>query len=491
MTAAHGRPARHVTRTGHRFGLGRLRAALRERPGARRLPAIGVMCFYLVLLLCIPSVLIFAPLGAPGTPSNMLGIGALAWWTCATIGGQNPVRGLNPIRVAAASLATAVLLGYANGTANGWFSPPSVRSGIDNWTLLAPTAGQITAVVAKAADRGLLSAAGWLGILLLVAEGVRSWRDVDILVSWVSWLAAMVAALGIVQFFTGLDIASLFVIPGLTPNSDFGAVASRSVLNRVASTAAHPIEYGVVLAALFPLALHRTLFRWGERFALVPTALIGVGMFLSVSRSAVLAVAIAFLVLLVGWPGGWRVRALAIAPFAAVGLRVAIPGLVGTLLSLFLNVGNDPSVEGRTQDYAAVHLLWAEHPYFGRGLFTMVPEFFRILDNEYLLLLVELGAVGLALFAIALLIGFFCARATHRRALDRRSRHIGLSISAGLAGLLVSHATFDGLGFPMAAGVTFFLTGLAGATWRLTREERLAQRDVVQRPEPRVLQGGS
>lgn len=428
-----------------------------------------MVCVYIVLLLCIPSVLIFAPLGSPGTPANMLGMVALIWWICATVGGQNPVRGLTPTRVGAAMIATAVLAGYANGMANGWYAPPSVRNGIDNWTLLAPTVGEITSVVAKAADRGLLSIAGWLGIMLLASEGMRSWRDVDRVINLLSWLAALVAALGIVQFFTGFDIAGLFVIPGLTPNSDFGAVASRSVLNRVASTAAHPIEFGVVLAAIFPLSLHRTIYKWGERNALLPTLVIFVGMFLSVSRSAVLAVTVAFVVLLIGWPGAWKLRALAIMPFAIVGLRVAIPGLVGTLLSFFMNADEDPSVEGRTQDYAAVHLLWSEHPYFGRGLFTFVPQFFRILDNAYLLLLVELGAVGLTLFVVGLLIGYFSARGTHHHAPDARSRHVGLCISAGLFGLMVSHATFDGLGFPMAAGMTFLLVGLGGATWRLTR----------------------
>ncbi len=246
-----------------------------------------------------------------------------------------------------------------------------------------------------AADRGLISFGAWIGIVLVTADGVRSWQDLDRLVRWLTTIAAFVAALGIVQFFTGMDIAGLFVIPGLTPNSDFGAVASRSVLNRVASTAAHPIEYGVVLAALFPLALHRTIFRWGQRYAMVPTFLIGVGMFLSVSRGAVLAVAVALVVLLIGWPWPWKVRALTILPFAVVGLRVAIPGLVGTLVSFFANAETDPSVEGRTQDYAAVHVLWAEHPYFGRGLFTFVPQYFRILDNEYLMLLVELGGSGI------------------------------------------------------------------------------------------------
>lgn len=467
------------------------RAYVGGRPNLRRVPAVGVVCLYITLLLCIPSVLIFAPLGAPGTPANMLGMAALIWWVCATIGGQNPVRGLTPTRVAAALISVAVLASYANGMADGWFAPPAVRNGIDNWTLLAPTVGQITAVVSKAADRGLLSVLGWLGVMLLASEGIRSWRDIDIVITWLSWLAGFVAALGIVQFFTGMDIAGLFAIPGLTPNSDFGAVASRSVLNRVASTAAHPIEYGVVLAALFPLALHRTIFRWGQRYAMVPTFLIGVGMFLSVSRGAVLAVAVALVVLLLGWPMAWKIRALTILPFAVVGLRVAIPGLVGTLVSFFANAETDPSVEGRTQDYAAVHVLWAEHPYLGRGLFTFVPQYFRILDNEYLMLLVELGAIGLACFVTALLIGYFCARATHHHAPDPRSRNVGLSISAGIFGLLVAHATFDGLGFPMAAGVTFLLCGLGGATWRLTREGGEPEPDATGESGSHELQGAA
>ena len=78
------------------------RAYVGGRPNLRRVPAVGILCLYITLRLCIPSVLIFAPLGSPGTPANMLGMAALIWWVCATIGGQNPVRGLTPTRVAAA-----------------------------------------------------------------------------------------------------------------------------------------------------------------------------------------------------------------------------------------------------------------------------------------------------------------------------------------------------------------------------------------------------
>ena len=39
----------------------------------------------------------------------------------------------------------------------------------------------------------------------------------------------------------------------------------------------------------------------------------------------------------------------------AVGLMAVLmvvrPGLLGTLRSLFTNLGNDPSIEGRTEDY--------------------------------------------------------------------------------------------------------------------------------------------
>ncbi len=82
-------------------------------------------------------------------------------------------------------------------------------------------------------------------------------------------------------------------------------------------------------------------------------------------------------------------------PVAVVGLRLAIPGLVGTLYSLFSNLQNDPSVSGRTSDYAVVLGLFDQHAILGRGLFTFVPRYYRILDNQYLMILVELGVVGL------------------------------------------------------------------------------------------------
>ena len=59
---------------------------------------------------------------------------------------------------------------------------------------MPPSVGDTTAVMISAADRGLLSFAGWMGIVLMTAEGLRSWRDLELVVEWLVWLGAFMAA---------------------------------------------------------------------------------------------------------------------------------------------------------------------------------------------------------------------------------------------------------------------------------------------------------
>lgn len=452
-------------------------------PTPRRSPrlAVGFLIGYAVLLVCVPSQLVVGPLGAPGTPANLWALGGLVVWCCATLAGLNPVRGATPTRVAVALLTAAVLAAYANGTASGWYAPPNVRQATDElWTLVPASVTEITETMVTAADRGLLSFGGWMAVVLIASEGLRSWDDLELVVGWLAGLAALLAGLGLVQFVLGVDVASWIRIPGLTANSDFGGVLSRSVLNRVSGTAVHPIEFGTVLACLFPLALHHTVHRWGHRGALLPAGLVLVGSTLSVSRSAVLVLAVTFVVLLLGWPARWRLQALLLLPVVVVGLRLAIPGLVGTLISLFRNVGNDPSVSGRTDDYGVVFDLYGEHPWLGRGLFTFVPRHYRILDDQYLMVLLELGAVGLVATFVFILTASANGRCARRWAPTARSRHLGLALSASVLGSAAGMVTFDAWGFPMAAGTSFLVAGLAGAAAQLTREGR--PRPVAARP---------
>lgn len=449
-------------------------AAPRPAPGPHL--ALPFVFVYLVLLLLLPSQLVFLPLGSPGKPATLWSIAGLVWWCCLSVGGLARKGRVTPIRIALGLLAVAVLASYADGMVSGWYAPPTTRQITDElWTLVPPTVDQITAVSISAADRGLLSMAGWLGVTLIAAEGMRSWRDLDLVISWLSWLGAVVAAVAVVQFTTGVDLVRYITVPGLSLNTELGGVLQRSVLRRVSSTAIHPIEFGVTMACLLPLALHRAIFRWGSRGALVPVGLIFLGAALSVSRSAILALAVSGLILLLGWPPAWRLRALFLLPAAVVGLRVAVPGLVGTIYSLFYNLGNDPSIDGRTSDYAVVFDLFGDHPWLGRGLYTFVPRNYRILDNQWLMVMLELGLVGLVAVLVLLLTGYFCARSTFRHATTPASRHLGLAIASSIAGAAVSMATYDAWGFPMHTGLCFLLIGLAGASWRLARHDRLTE----------------
>jgi O-antigen ligase len=446
-------------------------------------------CFF---LFAIPSQLIVRQLGAPGTPANLLGLASLLWWLCATVGGMNPGQRLSPTRLTVALLSSCVLASYAVGTANGWSSPADIRQATDElWTLVPVSLTELNDKMSLAANRGILSFGGWIGIVLLTADGIRSWRELERLVTWICWLGAFVAALGILQFFTGIDIAALFRIPGLSPNSDFGAVATRSVVHRVSSTAVHPIEFGVVLAGLFPLALHRTIFGTRSWRCWLPVLAIGVAIPMAVSRSGILVLGIVLLVMFMGWPMKWRGRAIVIAPLAAFILRALIPGLLGTISALFINLFNDPSVTGRTQDYGVVFRLYHEHIWLGRGLFTFVPRYYRILDNQFLMYLVELGAIGLTMALTFFVCAFFTARGARRRAVCPRHQHLALAMSASLAGVVLSYATFDAWSFPMAAGLTFLLIGMIGAAWQIAVREQASLRQQVAQPRQPALDHGT
>ena len=301
----------------------------RINDGTLQIPAVTLVVVYVVLLFCIPSQLIVKPIGAPGTPANLWAMFALMWWVLATLGGLNPVRGLTPLRVVWGLLAVAVLSSYIVGNAGGWYAPADIHQSTDElWTLVPLNADQLSATMISAADRGLMSFAGWSGIMLVTAEGIRSAADLEKLFSWIVRCGVFVASLGIVQYFTAFDIAALFTIPGLSANSDFGAVDSRSVLNRVSGTAVHPIEFGVVMAAVFLLALHRSLHGVSRSIVIrwVPTVVIGLALPMSVSRSAILAVVLGMVVVVCNWPSRWRFAALVALPFAVVGVRLMAPG---------------------------------------------------------------------------------------------------------------------------------------------------------------------
>lgn len=443
----------------------------------RFMPAYWFASIYVVLLLCIPTRLIVGPIGAPGTPANLFAIAGLLWWVCAILGGVGQVRGHTPLRAAFGAFFALVLVSYAAGHLRGWSQPADIHQSSDRlWEQSDVT--QVTETLVSAADRGLLALAGFAGILLMTSEGIRSWHELDRVITWLVRAASVVAAMGILQYFTGLNVAGFIRIPGLVGLQEFGNALSRSELNRIVSTSAHPIELGVMMSSTIPFALHRSLHAGRKLSAWIPTALIGVAALMSVSRSAIVVAGIAVVVLLIGWPWKWRLLALAAAPVLAVVGRAVFPGLLGTIRSLFTGLGADPSIQGRTDDYPIVLREVEQHPLVGQGMFTWVPMVYRTLDNQILVLLLEIGIIGTIAFALLVVTGQFLAWSPWRTGASFEHKHLGLAISGSMAGIVTSFVTFDALSFRQVAGLTFFYIGLAGSVWWLSQQDRTGPGDT-------------
>lgn len=433
----------------------------------------GLLLGYLALLFLVPSELVLPQVGAAGTPANLLGLGLLLWWVCARLGGQ--VRSpFNPMHVALGVLAVSVLASLANGLAHGWTSPVDLRQETDAvWTLFPVTLDELFDKSLLGAMRGLITVGSWIGVALVLTDAIPTWRDLDRVLRVLVGLTAVVAAIGIHQYFTGDNLARFISIPGLSATYETGASIQRSDLVRVSATTTHPIEFSVVLTVVFPLALHQAFHSEVvgnlSRFVVsyLPVALIGVAIPMTVSRTAIVALGAAMVVLFLGWSWNRRIWMLVVAPPVLIVMRSALPGLLGTIRSLFTEALGDPSVTGRTDDYGTVLALYAEHPLLGRGSFTFIPQYYRTLDNQLLMNLVELGLVGLLATLGVFATGFYLARYCRRHGTSPTQRDLGLAASASILAMFVSYLTFDAWGFAKTGALTFVVLGLAGTLRKL------------------------
>jgi O-antigen ligase len=430
--------SRPVTRPGRGGGPGP-----RGRLGDDGTTALTV---YVVLLLAIPSAYVLGPLGAAGAPAQVVSMALVLWWVGRALARPYaPDPGGHPVRTAMLGFVAVVLVAYV--VAN-----------------LRPIDG----TEARAADRGLLAVLGLLGVVLVAGDLIPSRERLDVLLRRVVLAGAVVATLGLAQFWTGMTFVEYLRLPGLTDNGAALGVAERAGFARPAGTASHPIEFGVAIAMLFPPALHYALTdtHRGRLVRWYPVAATALAIPVSVSRSAVLCIGLALLLMLPAMSR--RARRLAVlGGIAMVGLvYVAVPGMLGAILNLFTRIGVDDSAASRTDSYGLAAEFIARAPAFGRGFATFLPEY-RILDNQYLLTTIELGVAGLVSLLGLVVTGVVLARRVRRRAPDPVTGQLAQALLASLVAGAASFALFDAFAFPKAAGLTFLVLGLIAGLHRL------------------------
>ena len=414
-------------------------------------PAVTHATVLIVLLMAIPSKLHVGPLGSAGSPAQILGVVTCLFWLLARIYPRSvgPLPRLQPLHYAFFGFIGAVLVSY-----------------------VVANTRPIRDLEVSAADRGLLSVLAWLGMFVLFSDGLALRASLEKVLWRLTCAGGAVALVGVLQFVTGRALVDRIVIPGLTSSADFTLDDRGSGLVRVIGTSTHAIEFGVVLTTILPLTIHFAIHGRPRSLARRswPLAAILVAIPLSVSRSAILLGALVLAMVLPTLSHALQARAIGVLLVLGVGMYVAVPGLAGTFRSLFLGVSEDTSTESRTSGYGFAFDFVRERPLFGRGLRTFLPDY-RILDNQYLNVLIELGIVGLiatlTLFLLAIATGY----AIRRTSADETVRSLGVALAASVAAGAGSLTFYDGLTFPMAAGTMFVCIGAVSSLRRSVAEE--------------------
>jgi hypothetical protein len=406
--------------------------------------AVLVLLILVTTMAIVPANLTVSALGSVGTPTVLLGLFAgVLWFVLWLAPSDVEEQHYRAIPLLLVVFVSAMVASYA-----------------------AAATRPKDALEAAAADRGMLFVLAGVSAGLLAAECIRTRERLETLIKGIVLAGVGIASVGIVQFLFGWDPATDIQVPGLTNTVD-GAlfVTERAEFRRVAGIMLHPIEFGVVMCMVLPLALHLGFRR--SRAWLLAAAVIAVAMPMSVSRTAALGVIALLIVLVPSWSRQVRRRFYAAVLAYLVTIRLLVPGLLNEMVSLFTEASSDPSVQSRQVDYAYVTKFIEQRPVFGRGFGTFIPTRYDFLDNQYLLGLVETGYVGVAAFLVLIFGSIFVAGLIRSRAGDENDRSLATALMASLLVVAVTSVAFDFMGFPTVRMLLFLLVGCVGALWRL------------------------
>jgi hypothetical protein len=225
-----------------------------------------------------------------------------------------------------------------------------------------------------------------------------------------------------------------------------------------------PLELAALLAMVIPFAIigaldartrkHRILY-------ILSATILLAGSIATERKTSVVCPVIGLLVLTAYRPRA-MIRAVLIS---AVPLFIAVhllaPGQIGSVLAELLpsHATTVTTTTDRVARYDAVRPDVMSHLLLGRGFQSYDPVKYRILDNEYLGLLIGVGVIGLAIY-LSIFIGLLRIAHPTIRGPDPRRAATALPIMAALVIAMVANALFDVLSFPHVSYLFFFVAAM-------------------------------
>ena len=368
---------------------------------------------------------------------------------------------------------------------------------------------EVTLVLKKLALLG-----SYLVFFFVVASALRA-REVPRFAVLIVALGSIVAVATVIEYRLHYNVFySLWgKLLTVTPPPELDARDSIGRLTVFGPTS-QPLELAALLAMVLPFAVMGAVDSPTRRRRLLYALAIGLllaGGVATSRKTSLVAPAGAVLLLLCYRPRAIARSLLGLALVLGVLVHFTSPGALGSVLSQLQpgHVGGVLSTTDRTARYDAVAPDVMRHLLLGRGFASYDPHKYRILDNEYLGLLITTGVIGvgayLAILAAMMSLahgairdfaprfrsypaarGKRSAELSAHPASDRERASLALAALACIGVVLLSSALFDVLSFPHVPYLLFFVAGMVIAL-RERHAPRVAEHPA--RGSPRLRAG--
>src|SRR5262249_43186802 len=111
-------------------------------------------------------------------------------------------------------------------------------------------------------------------------------------------------------------------------------------------------------------------------------------------------------------------------------------------------------------------------PWLGRGTGTWIPPQYRVLDNQWLVTLLDCGIIGVLAMLSLHVTGIVLAYKALKRSTIEEDRHLCAALISTQVIAVVVAARLDSPSFSTSATIRGLWLGLCGAVWRLPHPAR-------------------
>jgi hypothetical protein len=324
-------------------------------------------------------------------------------------------------------------------------------------------------------------------MMYFAASAIASRELLDKVIKGLVGAGTLISISSIVEWRTGVNVFNqlhrALPVLHLVPLPE-GEALQRGGRVRAFGSAQHPIALGALLVMLLPFAMY--LFRRTSRMGwLVAAAVLTLGALATGSRTGALMLAV-LLVVFFWLKRAETIRLLPMLLPLILVCQIVMPGTLGTFKAVIFpqngsliaeQSGGSGDGTGRVADLGPSLQEWGQRPLFGQGFGTRLPSNddkvtnAAILDNEWLSILLEVGAVG-----------FFALLWLYVRGVRRLARAakpdptdygwLLTAFAAATTAFAVGMVTYDAFSFMQVTFISFMLLGLGETALRLGPQGR-------------------